>query len=132
MGSFPAIFTRTRTSDIRMVWEPARLQHLTLLLIFIQKDSPKPYLNFFKEFVKDSLLTWLDKNPFLSGPHYQSAMECGLRIPVFFYALKILNNLASEERKRILAAIFEHAWWISRRLSLYSSLGNHTVCECIG
>ena len=24
------------------------------------------------------------------------------------------------------------AWWIEKRLSLYSSLGNHTVCECVG
>jgi hypothetical protein len=120
------------TRDIRMVWEPARLQHLTILLISVQKDSTQPYAKNIKEFVKNSLLTWLDRNPFLSGPHYQSAMECGLRIPVFFYALKILDNLDQWERQRILTAIYQHAWWISWRLSLYSSLGNHTVCESVG
>lgn len=155
--------------DIRMVWEPARLQHLTTLLLYINnnhpgaedfkdrdKDSITPHpaplpskgegktkdsndirckTHFcvdVKEFVKNALFEWLDKNPFLSGPHYFSAMECGLRIPVFFYALKILDNLDDLERQRILTSIYQHAWWISRRLSLYSSLGNHTVCECIG
>ncbi|AEB10034.1 Heparinase II/III family protein [Desulfobacca acetoxidans DSM 11109] len=171
--------------DIRMVWEPARLQHLTILLLYLrdhnyQSDSgdfretakdfltphPTPlpsgeerkrkdeslcrgegrkndkslsngyktdsFMQNIGEFVRNSLLDWLDKNPFLSGPHYFSAMECGLRIPVFFYALKILDNLDDLERQRILTSIYQHAWWISRRLSLYSSLGNHTVCECIG
>ncbi|MGA7878861.1 MAG: alginate lyase family protein, partial [Desulfoferrobacter sp.] len=61
-----------------------------------------------------------------------SAMECGLRIPVFIAALKILDNLTESERRFILKATYEHAWLTARRLSLYSSLGNHTVAECVG
>ena len=36
------------------------------------------------------------------------------------------------DREEIAAGIFRHAWWIERRLSLYASLGNHTVCEALG
>lgn len=118
--------------DIRMIWEPARLQHVTILLLYAQINNGLPGMERLRSVAKNAVLDWIEKNPFLSGPHYQSAMECGLRIPVFVYALKILDNLPPSEQGRILDAIYQHAWWISRRLSLYSSLGNHTVCECAG
>jgi hypothetical protein len=117
--------------DIRMVWEPARLQHLTILLLYAHTHRG-PELDRLQLVVKNAILDWIEKNPFLSGPHYQSAMECGLRIPVFFYALKYLDNLEPNEKNRIFETIYQHAWWISRRLSLHSSLGNHTVCEAAG
>lgn len=59
-------------------------------------------------------------------------MECGLRLPVYFYALKMLDNLSSSESETILNGVFLHAWWIEKNLSLFSSLGNHTVCEAMG
>ena len=36
------------------------------------------------------------------------------------------------DRRILFRAIYEHAWIIQKRLSLYSSLGNHTVAECLG
>jgi len=59
-------------------------------------------------------------------------MECGLRIPVFVYSLIILEDLTSTQRHKLLQAIYLHAWWVYHRLSLYASLGNHTICECAG
>jgi len=118
--------------DVRALWEPARLQHLTILLAKLAGRERSAADNKMEEFVRSTLLGWLDKNPFLTGPHYMSAMECGLRVPVFFLALKYVEGLTQEENARILEAMYRHAWWIERRLSLYSSLGNHTVCECVG
>jgi len=59
-------------------------------------------------------------------------MECGKRIPVFFYALKILDDLSSRECHHILEAMYLHAWFVSKHLSLYSSLGVHTIAEAVG
>ncbi|OPY83129.1 MAG: Heparin-sulfate lyase precursor [Smithella sp. PtaU1.Bin162] len=118
--------------DIRKVWESARLQHIAILLIASEQGGSGIDSDHLKYCAKEKLLDWIENNPFLAGPHYMSAMECGLRIPVFFYGLKILDNLTPAESDVFSRAIYEHAWWISRRLSLYSSLGNHTVCECIG
>lgn len=115
--------------DIRAVWEPARLQHITTLLY--QLDNTENRLEIESK-AKKELLHWIEKNPFLLGPHYHSVMECGLRIPVFFYGLKKLVSLTKDEQFKIVTAIYQHAWWISRRLSLFSSLGNHTVCEAVG
>ena len=112
--------------DTRAVWEPARLQHATLLLLGDNKNELE------RQAGKEAVLRWIQDNPFLRGPHYMSAMECGLRIPVFFYCLKQAPGFSDEERNFLTHAIYEHAWWIERNLSLYASLGNHTVCECVG
>lgn len=118
--------------DIRAIWEPARLQHLTILFAYLQQHPAILESDRIKNFARCELLSWLEYNRFLHGPHYLSAMECGLRIPVFFYSLKILDNLSREEFQQLVDAVYLHAWWIEKNLSLYSSLGNHTVCEAVG
>ena len=118
--------------DIRAVWEPSRLQHLFILLNYISQTEETSDVQVVKQFVKDAVIDWIQKNPFLFGPHYISAMECGLRIPVFFYCIKDLDNLDAGEYQLILDTIYHHGWWISKHPSLYSSLGNHTIAECVG
>jgi hypothetical protein len=115
--------------DIRAVWEPARLQHVTILIAWLRQHPDSPEV---KEFARREIMRWLAENPFLYGPHYLSAMECGLRLPVLFYALKSLDNLNNSDAEAILRSVFLQAWWIENNLSLYSSLGNHTVCEALG
>lgn len=119
-------------ADIRAVWEPARLQHVTLLIACLRQWPDAPEGAAIRSFARREILSWLSDNRFPLGPHYLSAMECGLRLPVFFYALKTLDNLSSGDAEAILTGIFLHAWWIERNLSLFSSLGNHTVCEALG
>ena len=119
--------------DIKFVWEPARMQHIPALLACLNRSevsSPCPAT--VRDIVRKEIFEWLDSNPFLFGPHYMSPMECGLRIPVFFYCLKCLDDLTDTDRVRLLTSIYEHTWLVFKRLSLYSSLGNHTIAECIG
>lgn len=118
--------------DIRGLWEMARLQQITSVLAYAYRNANSPSSAKAKEFCKKAVLRWVKDNPFLFGLNYISVMECGLRIPVFFYCLKIIDSLSSTECRSILEAIYLHAWLISRRLSLYSSLGNHTIAECGG
>jgi hypothetical protein len=123
---FDAVKQLPGDPDIRAVWEPARLQHAALLLLCDPPDCEA------RRAGKEIVLRWIRTNPFLWGPHYMSAMECGLRVPVFFYCLKEAPDLSDEERGALLLAVFGHGWWIEKNLSLYASLGNHTVCECVG
>ena len=128
-GSFVADFpVFVDAIDIRTVWEPARLQHVTILVVATLNHADVLYREQIRKFVSSELLRWIKDHPFPDGLHYVSAMECGLRIPVFFYGLK--ND--DEDKNLFLNAIYAHAWWISRRLSLYSSLGNHTIAESVG
>ena len=121
-----------RQPDIRAVWEPARLQHLVILLKYISQTKETSGGQAVQKFVRDSVVDWIHKNPFLFGPHYISAMECGLRIPALSCFLKSLDNLNEYQYQLILNTIYRHGWWISKHLSLYSSLGNHTIAECVG
>jgi hypothetical protein len=126
---FTEISIKSDVPDIRAVWEPARLQHLLIVLHKISEAWDNVEL---KDFVRSNILEWIKHNKFLHGPHYISVMECGHRIPVFLFALRVLDNLKENERRLILQTVFEHAWIIEKRLSLFSSLGNHTVVECMG
>jgi hypothetical protein len=129
--SYAKIKLSSGDPDIRSVWEPARLQNLMYLLDASTREPDGPNVKYVKTFCAEALMDWVEENPFLIGPHYLSVMECGLRIPVFVYALKILD-LSTESQEKILQVIYEHAWIIEQRLSLYSSLGNHTVAEALG
>lgn len=126
---YKRVQVNANSPDIRAVWEPARLQHVSRLLLGGNEIVQRAGVH---QLAKDALLGWIEANPLLIGPHYLSAMECGLRIPVFFYGLKLLTTLSQDDEQVVLQTMFEHAWWISRRLSLFSSLGNHTVCEAVG
>lgn len=70
--------------DIRMVWEPARLQNITSLLWACRANQNPASSKYFQVAAQKAIIDWIEGNPCLSGPHYLSAMECGLRIPVFF------------------------------------------------
>lgn len=129
---FSKIKVKSVDPDIRAVWEPARLQHLAANLYDLTQNPDHPDAAALKERVADELLQWIEANPFLMGPHYMSVMECGLRVPVFFLALKVLDNLTPDQVRRIGQSVYEHAWITFRRLSTHSSRGNHTVAECIG
>ena len=118
--------------DIRMTWEPARLQAATLLLVYAFRFHTSAAEQSSKSAAKAIVFEWISRYPFPRGIHYISAMECALRIPVFFYTLKLLNDLTENEKQLLINAIFQHAWLISRRLSLYSSRGNHTIAESVG
>lgn len=118
--------------DIRQLWEPARLQHVTALIASMLSGGGREGGVAAGRFAGEAVIRWIAVNPFPYGPHYASAMECGLRIPVFFYCLKSLGEWGDRERTLLLASIHRHAWWIARRLSLHSSLGNHTIAECVG
>jgi hypothetical protein len=128
---FADIQGKKTLTDIRAVWEPARLQHIAMALVWCLKRNGDICLSV-QSFARKALIEWIRENPFLYGLHYKSAMECGLRIPVFFYGLKLVDVFSDQDRHVLYNAIYQHAWWVSNRLSLYSSLGNHTICESVG
>ncbi len=129
---FSDVSAGPRDPDIRAVWENGRLQHLMLVLHALRCAPHGPAADNLRRFAEAELSAWLERNPFPLGPHYMSAMECGLRIPVFSLGLKLLDNLSHSERMAVHEAVYAHAWLIGRRLSLYCSLGNHTIAEAVG
>ena len=118
--------------DIRVLWEPSRLQHLVALALMAER-GPANLAGRAVALMEDQIVSWADANPPYRGPHYVSAMECGLRLIALCHALDVLRTrLARPEIiwPTLIGIVQSHASFILRRLSLYSSAGNHTVAEC--
>lgn len=111
--------------DTRLLWEPARLQREAGRLLSAGNSEQAGHAS-------RSVLDWLRSNPFPEGPHYRCAMECAMRIPVFFYVLRLAPGLEKQESKILAQAMYRHASLVESRLSLHSSRGNHTAAEAVG
>ena len=119
--------------DIRLLWEPARLQQ-TLDLASLADHHPGTLRPVALALLRRQLCSWVEQNPPLRGPHYVSAMECGLRLIAVCYALDRARPwlMPDDPCRRAVAEIARsHAPLIARRLSLHSSRGNHTVAEAV-
>lgn len=119
--------------DVRVAWEPSRLQQLIALALLSKKrpDLAQQAVGL----IEQQFLSWVDDNPPFTGIHYVSAMECALRIVVVCHALDMVRNrLLEPERvwRALLQIVDSHAGLVEKRLSLYSSIGNHTMAECAG
>ena len=119
--------------DVRIAWEPSRLQHLLSLALVAQyKDENSKLATLVLE---GQLESWMSDNPPLVGIHYISAMECGLRILALCHALDIVRSRLNKPEKTwpyLLCLVEQHANFILTRLSLHSSTGNHTIAEAAG
>ncbi len=118
--------------DIRVAWEPARLQQL-IGLAFIAKSNDQ-LSDQAMTLLEKQLLSWIKWNPPLCGIHYISVMECALRILSSCYALDKVRDKQQPSPplfNGLLQLVESHAYLIEKRLSLYSSAGNHTIAESV-
>ena len=131
-GSIPYLHGNP-CGEVRQLWEPARLQQLVDLAALAQAGDAEQRTRAVR-LVEAQLESWVASNPPLSGPHYISAIECGLRLMAACHALDLLrSDLAGPASWHALVQIVgSHAPLIERRLSLHSSTGNHTVAEAGG
>lgn len=123
--------------DIRVAWEPNRLQHLVILGLIFQKrieNSPEKAEQAAKLAV-DQMRSWWAENPPLAGINYKSAMECALRIIALCHTVDLIRKsgyMDHDAWRIFLNIVYSHASFVSKMISLYSSLGNHTISECVG
>ena len=117
--------------DVRRVWEPSRLQQLVVLArIAVQGDVSLRERAVAA--MESQFLSWMDANPYLTGAHYISAMECGLRLIAVCHAFdQVRAWLRQPDRvwPAVVRLVEGHAELIRQRVSLHSSLGNHTIAE---
>src|SRR5262245_20627458 len=117
--------------DVRYVWEPARLQQLVLLGLIAACGSEDTRDRAVR-LLEAQFLSWVEANPLHTGVHYISAMECGLRLIAVCHAFDSVRAYLGRPEQvwpRLLQLIDGHAMLIQQRLSLHSSLGNHTIAE---
>lgn len=133
-GFFAFIAYRTGNSvgDVRVAWEPSRLQYLLHeAMVYPAAKNASERKEIADSFARQ-FHSWIIHNPYLDGIHYISVMECGLRIIAVCHTVDILRqDLSDETWKEFLVLVEGHASLIARRLSVHSSAGNHTLAEAV-
>jgi Heparinase II/III-like protein/Heparinase II/III N-terminus len=124
---------QTVTGNVKQVWELSRHHHLTVLAgAYALTRDPR-----YAERARSHLQSWWQENPFLSGIHWTSGIELGIRLISWVWTRRLLDGWEGVE------ALFEQndlareqIWWHQTYLSGFRSRGssanNHVVAEAAG
>ena len=121
------------TGDARILWEPSRLQQAFELALIASQESSRSNGRAAR-MANELIVSWNNANPPMVGANYISAMECALRLIAVCHAMDILreSQVGQSSWESLISIVSSHAPLIEKRLSLYSSTGNHTVAEAAG
>ena len=121
------------TGNVKQVWEISRLQHVTLLAnaYFLSRHDA------YASLAAEHLQSWWRENPFLSGVHWTSGIEVGMRLISMTWVRRLLDDWPK------VADLFEHndlavrqiAWhqeYLATFRSRGSSANNHVIAEAAG
>jgi hypothetical protein len=122
-----------QTGNIKQVWEISRLQHLTLLATawFLSQDES------YAQRVADQLRSWWRENPFLSGVHWTSGIEIGIRLISLAWIRRLLDSWPPvadlfENNALAVRQIHWHQQYLAAFRSRGSSANNHVIAEAAG
>ena len=122
-----------QTGNVKQVWEISRLQHLTLLATawFVTGDEA------YARRVADQLRSWWRENPFLSGIHWTSGIELGIRLISLAWIRRLLENWPGvadlfEDNQLAVQQICWHQQYLAAFRSRGSSANNHVIAEAAG
>jgi hypothetical protein len=119
--------------NVKYVWEPSRHQHLTVLAAAYHVTGEERYA----EAVATQLRSWWAANPFLSGIHWTSGIELGVRLLSWVWIRRLLHGWAGagplfEGNRAFLRQLHHHQEWLARLPSHGSSANNHILAEMAG
>ena len=122
-----------RIGNIKYIWEPSRHHHLTLLAAAYAVSGDERYARR----IADHLQSWWRENPFLTGPHWVSGIEIGIRLVAWVWIRRLLREWPEaaslfEENPLFLDQLYHHQQWLSSFPSRGSSANNHLIAEAAG
>jgi hypothetical protein len=125
--------SEAETGNVRQLWELSRHQHLTMLAAAWYVSGDDRYA----ETVAAQLESWWNANPFLSGVHWTSGIEVGLRLVAWTWIRRLLDGWdgAVELFEHNETAVRQIAWhqdYLAGFRSHGSSANNHAVAEAAG
>jgi hypothetical protein len=122
-----------QTGNIKQVWEISRLQHLTLLATawYLTHDDA------YARRVDEQLRSWWRENPFLSGIHWTSGIEIGIRLISLAWIRRLLDGWPGapglfEHDELAVRQIRWHQQYLAAFQSRGSSANNHVIAEAAG
>ena len=119
--------------NVKYVWEPSRHQHLTVLAAAYRLGGDERYA----QAVAAQLRSWWAANPFLSGIHWTSGIELGVRLLSWVWIRRLLDGWAGagplfEGNRVFLQQLRHHQEWLAAMPSQGSSANNHILAELAG
>jgi Heparinase II/III-like protein/Heparinase II/III N-terminus len=125
--------SEAHVGNVKQVWEISRLQHLTLLATawYLSHDSA------YADRVAAQLRSWWQENPFLSGVHWTSGIEVGIRLISLAWIRRLLDEWPPvaalfEENGLAVAQLRWHQQFLAGFRSRGSSANNHVIAEAAG
>ena len=122
-----------QVGNVKQVWEISRLQHLTLLATawYLSRDER------YARRVADQLRSWYRENPFLSGVHWTSGIEIGIRLISLAWIRRLLDEWPGvaglfEDDGLAVQQIRWHQRYLDGFTSRGSSANNHVIAEAAG
>jgi hypothetical protein len=121
------------TGNVKQVWELSRHQHVSLLASAYAVSGSEVYA----EAAARQLSSWWADNPFLSGVHWTSGIELGLRLISWAWTRRLLEGwpgapVLFELNEAALAQIWWHQRYLAAFRSRGSSANNHVIAEAAG
>jgi hypothetical protein len=121
------------TGNVKSVWELSRHHHFTVLAAAYWLTGDERYA----ERVGAHLRSWWAANPFLSGVHWTSGIELGVRLTSWVWVRRLLDGWPGagalfEENDAALRQIRWHQEYLAAFRSRGSSANNHAIAEAVG
>ena len=121
------------TGNVKQVWELSRHHHLTVLACAYALTGDRRYA----ERAGSHLRSWWEANPFLSGIHWTSGIELGIRLISWVWTRRLLDGWDEvrdlfDENELACRQIWWHQTYLSGFRSRGSSANNHVVAEAAG
>lgn len=121
------------TGNVKQVWELSRHHHLTLLAAAYALTGDRRYA----ERAASHLQSWWEENPFLSGIHWTSGIELGIRLISWVWIRRLLDGWDDiqglfDRSELAHKQIWWHQTYLSRFRSRGSSANNHVIAEAAG
>ncbi len=121
------------TGNVKQVWELSRHHHLTVLAGAYALTGDRRYAGR----VKSHLQSWWEENPFLSGIHWTSGIELGIRLISWVWIRRLLDGWDEvqalfDQNQLAHQQIWWHQTYLSGFRSRGSSANNHVVAEAAG
>ena len=117
--------------DVKYIWELGRMQHLLRLAQAwrLARDDR------FAQEIVDQITDWIEQCPWMTGVHWISPMEAGLRLIGWTWAFHLIRRwpgLTDDFCRLIVRSVAQHLRFIDGNYSLFSSANNHLIAEASG
>jgi hypothetical protein len=121
------------TGNIKQVWEMSRHHHVTVLAAAWWLTGEERYA----ESAAHQLRSWWAANPFLTGVHWTSGIEAGIRLISWVWVRRLLEDWPKvgdlfEHNDDAVRQIAWHQEFLAAFPSRGSSANNHVVAEAAG